>query len=114
MTGRLRPAAGSTNWDAAMMPFACNEATRFISPTKTPEYLAAGRPLISTPIVDVVRGWGHLEAVRIAATPAEFVSEAAIALSLSEGALSESAPGWLQAANRELERISWDRTWAQM
>ena len=36
------------NWDAAMMPFALNEATRFISPTKTPEYLAAGRPVVST------------------------------------------------------------------
>jgi UDP-galactopyranose mutase len=102
------------NWDAAMMPFACNEATRFISPTKTPEYLAAGRPLVSTPIVDVVRGWGHLEAVRIAATPAQFVNEAAIALSLSEIALSDGAPGWLQAADRELEQISWDRTWARM
>jgi UDP-galactopyranose mutase len=102
------------NWDAAMMPFACNGATRFISPTKTPEYLAAGRPLVSTPIVDVVRGWGHLEAVRIAATPTEFVSEAAIALSLSESALSDRAPGWLQAADRELEQISWDRTWARM
>src|SRR4051794_33205718 len=97
------------NWDVAMMPFACNEATRFISPTKTPEFLAAGRPLVSTPIVDVMRGWGHLEAVRIAATPTEFVSEAAIALSLSD-----RAPGWLQAADRELEQISWDRTWARM
>jgi UDP-galactopyranose mutase len=97
------------NWDAAMMPFARNEATRFISPTKTPEYLAAGRPLVSTPIVDVVRGWGHLEAVRIAATPAQFVSEGAIALSLSD-----RAPGWLQAADSELEQISWDRTWGRM
>ena len=37
------------------MPFAINESTRFISPTKTPEYLAGGRPVVSTPIVDVVR-----------------------------------------------------------
>ena len=100
------------NWDAAMMPFARNEATRFISPTKTPEYLAAGRPLVSTPIIDVVRGWGHLEAVRIAATPAQFVNEAAFALSLSDRASSRT--GWLQAADRELEQISWDRTWARM
>jgi UDP-galactopyranose mutase len=92
-----------------MMPFARNKATRFISPTKTPEYLAAGRPLVSTPITDVMRGWGHLEAVRIAATPAQFVDEAAFALSLSD-----RAPGWLQAADRELEQISWDRTWARM
>jgi UDP-galactopyranose mutase len=102
------------NWDVAMMPFARNEATRFISPTKTPEYLAAGRPVVSTPIVDVVRGWGHLDAVRIAATPPQFISEVAIALSLSESALSDRMPGWLQAADRELEQISWDRTWGRM
>src|SRR5205814_4717049 len=35
-------------WDVALMPFARNEATRFISPTKTPEYLAAGKPVVST------------------------------------------------------------------
>ena len=33
-------------WDVAMMPFALNESTRYISPTKTPEYLAAGRPVV--------------------------------------------------------------------
>src|SRR5690606_28943889 len=37
-------------WDVAMMPFALNDATRFISPTKTPEYLAAGRRVVSTAI----------------------------------------------------------------
>ena len=41
-------------WDVALMPFARNGATRFISPTKTPEYLAAGLPVVSTPIADVV------------------------------------------------------------
>ena len=56
-----------------------------------------------------MRGWGHLEAVRIAATPAQFVGETEIALSLSD-----HAPGWLQAADRELEHISWDRTWGRM
>jgi len=42
------------HWDLAIMPFAINEATRFISPTKTPEYLAAGKPVVSTPIHDVI------------------------------------------------------------
>ena len=46
------------------MPFALNESTRFISPTKTPEYLAAGRPVVSTPIRDVVRPYGELGLVR--------------------------------------------------
>ena len=53
------------NWDAAMMPFALNEATRFISPTKTPEYLAAGRPVVSTPVVDVVRQYGAVPGVTV-------------------------------------------------
>jgi UDP-galactopyranose mutase len=96
-------------WDAAMMPFARNAATRFISPTKTPEYLAAGKPVVSTPIVDVVRRWGHLEAVRIVAGPAQFVSETAIALTLTGG-----GPRWLEAVDAELEQLSWDRTWTQM
>src|SRR6185437_2093360 len=70
-------------WDVALMPFAINEATRFISPTKTPEYLAAGCPVVSTPIVDVVRHYGELEAVKIAATPDEFIAACDQALALS-------------------------------
>ncbi|MBV9824113.1 MAG: glycosyltransferase [Alphaproteobacteria bacterium] len=96
-------------WDLAIMPFAINEATRFISPTKTPEYLAAGKPIVSTPIVDVVRGWGNLEAVRIADTPANFVSEAEIALSLPK-----RDPDWLKPVDARLAQVSWDRTWARM
>ena len=55
-------------WDVAMMPFAINESTKFISPTKTPEYLAAGRPVVSTAIRDVVRPYGEEKLVRIAVT----------------------------------------------
>src|SRR3546814_1981339 len=57
-----------SGWDVALMPFAINEATRFISPTKTPEYLAGGCPVVSTPITDVIRHYGDMEAVRIADT----------------------------------------------
>jgi glycosyltransferase involved in cell wall biosynthesis len=46
------------SWEVAIMPFARNDATRFISPTKTPEYLAAGLPVVSTSVRDVVRGYG--------------------------------------------------------
>ena len=60
-------------WDVAMLPFAHNESTRFISPTKTPEYLAAGKPVVSTSITDVVRPYGAEKLVRIADTPEEFV-----------------------------------------
>ncbi len=55
-----------SGWDVALMPFAMNESTEFISPTKTPEYLAGGKPVVSTPIKDVVRHYGQLEGVQIA------------------------------------------------
>jgi UDP-galactopyranose mutase len=96
-------------WDVALMPFALNESTRFISPTKTPEYLAGGKPVVSTPIVDVIRHYGELEAVRIAKTLEEFVAAAEAALE------NNRAPGtWLEAADRMLTETSWDKTWQQM
>jgi glycosyltransferase involved in cell wall biosynthesis len=50
-------------FDVALMPFARNEATRSISPTKTLEYLAAGLPVVSTRIPDVVADHGHVVAL---------------------------------------------------
>jgi glycosyltransferase involved in cell wall biosynthesis len=46
-------------FDVAMMPFALNDATKYISPTKTLEYMAAGKPIISTKIIDVVRDYSR-------------------------------------------------------
>jgi len=80
-----------SGWDVALMPFAMNESTQFISPTKTPEYLAGGRPVVSTPIKDVVRHYGQLEGVRIASTAQEFVTACDAALKLSRNRES----GWL-------------------
>ena len=97
------------NWDVAMMPFAINEATRFISPTKTPEYLAAGRPVVSTPIVDVVRQYGAMPAVQIAATPEAFADAADRALALAPG-----AGDWLAEADALLAGMSWDAIWSTM
>jgi UDP-galactopyranose mutase len=96
-------------WDLAMLPFARNESTRFISPTKTPEYLAAGKPVVSTSIRDVVRPYGDLELVRIADTVSEFVCTA-------EKAMQEdtAASGWLSRVDALLEKTSWDRTWGSM
>jgi glycosyltransferase involved in cell wall biosynthesis len=98
-----------SGWDVAFMPFSLNESTRFISPTKTPEYLAAGKPVVSTPVTDVVRTYGDAGLVRIAATPDEFV--AAIEASLRERGTRKS---WLQAVDRLLDSMSWDKTWTQM
>ena len=96
-------------WDVALMPFAINDATRFISPTKTPEYLAAGKPVVSTPIRDVVRHYGRLEGVKIAATAAEFVAgcEAALELATSDG-------DWLAEVDQALSAMSWDITQRRM
>lgn len=96
-------------WDVALLPFAINDATRYISPTKTPEYLAAGKPVVSTPITDVIRPYGQMDLVRIAGTPQEFI--AAI-----EDALSPEAAGkeWLERVDKFLAQTSWDQTWAGM
>jgi UDP-galactopyranose mutase len=97
-------------WDVALMPFAMNESTQFISPTKTPEYLAGGRPVVSTPIKDVVRTYGELEGVKIASTPEEFVAACEDALELSRNRES----GWLAEADLMLSAASWDTTQARM
>ena len=98
-----------SGWDVALMPFALNDSTRFISPTKTPEYLAAGRPVVSTPITDVVRSYGETGLVHIARTPDEFVVACERALSIDR-----SAPQWLDSIDRVLSDMSWDSTWARM
>jgi glycosyltransferase involved in cell wall biosynthesis len=99
-----------SGWDVALMPFAMNESTRFISPTKTPEYLAGGKPVVSTPIRDVVRHYGALEGVKIASTPQEFVTACEQALELARNPES----GWLAEADLALSASSWDTTQARM
>jgi UDP-galactopyranose mutase len=94
-------------WDVATLLFAMNDSTRFISPTKTPEYLAAGKPVVSTPIRDVVRPYGESGLVHIAATPDEFVAAA-------EAALSEDGAARVRAADEFLSQTSWDETWSRM
>jgi UDP-galactopyranose mutase len=98
------------HWDVAIMPWALNDSTRFISPTKTPEYLAAGRPVVSTAVTDVVRTYAGEQLVAIADSAAEF--EAAIAAVLAEPPSARAA--WLARADAFLARNSWDRTWSRM
>ncbi|AHJ99147.1 glycosyltransferase family 1 protein [Hymenobacter swuensis] len=95
-------------WDVATLLFADNESTRFISPTKTPEYLAAGRPVVSTPIRDVVRPYGDLNLVQIASTADEFGRAIEKALTQTQDA------DWRQRTDAYLATISWDQTWDQM
>ena len=98
-----------SGWDVAMMPFAINESTRFISPTKTPEYLAGGKPVVSTPIRDVERHYSKLSAVRIAATAGEFMAACEAMLKLGE-----TTPDWLQEVDLTLASMSWDLTQGRM
>jgi UDP-galactopyranose mutase len=94
-------------WDVALMPFAKNDATRFISPTKTPEYLSAGKPVVSTSIRDVVRPYSVQGLAHIADTPLDFVAAC-------ETCLKEPRERFLRRADAFLARMSWDRTWAEM
>ena len=95
-------------WDVATLLFARNEHTRYISPTKTPEYLAAGKPVVSTSIRDVVRPYGETGLVRIADEPREFA--AAAEELMREGISAE----WLSRVDAFLAQNTWDRTWARM
>jgi UDP-galactopyranose mutase len=95
------------NWEIAMLPFAMNASTRFISPTKTPEYLAAGRPVVSTPIHDVVEPYGSMGLARIAANAEEFAAAIGELLATKDEQWSERVDGFLSD-------LSWDRTFVAM
>jgi UDP-galactopyranose mutase len=95
-------------WDIALIPFAINESTRYISPTKTPEYLAAGKPVISTPITDVIYPYGEQNFVHIVHNAAELVQKATTELQATD------KDSWLSRVDEYLANLSWDITWAQM
>jgi UDP-galactopyranose mutase len=97
-----------SGWDIAMMPFALNASTRFISPTKTPEYLAGGKPVISPSIADVVSPYGDLGLVHIADTAGEFVGIAA------EFLRHGTPAGWLSKVDRFLSARSWVKSVTDM
>jgi glycosyltransferase involved in cell wall biosynthesis len=95
-------------WDLGLMPFALNEATRFISPTKTPEFLAAGLPVVSTAIADVVRPYGASGLVSIAADAEEMVMQAQAWMDTA------NRRRWQDEVDRFLSAISWNKTWSDM
>jgi glycosyltransferase involved in cell wall biosynthesis len=94
-------------WDCAMMPFALNDATKYISPTKTPEFLAAGLPVVSTAVTDVVTPYGDAGLVHIAHSPEEFVA------AIDEALVTDSAERRQKAADF-LKDMSWDKTFESM
>ena len=96
-----------SGWDIALIPFAINESTKFISPTKTPEYLAAGVPVVSTPIRDVVQPYGEKGLVKIASTAEEFVAAA-------EEYMQMERTKWLPEVDQFLSDKSWSATYTEM
>lgn len=97
-----------SGWDIAIMPFALNDSTKYISPTKTPEYLSGGKPVISTPISDVVNDYGIHGLVSIAETAEQFVMKAETILA------STTNDEWLVNVDMRLQNMSWDNTWQNM
>ncbi len=95
-------------WDVAIIPFLRNDSTKYISPTKTPEYLAGGKPVISTSIIDVVTPYGSNNLVHIADTADEFIKAANFELS------PQDRDKWLQNVDTFLAQNSWDKTWDKM
>ena len=98
------------NWDIALLPFALNDSTRFISPTKIPEYLAGGKPVVSTPIKDVVSPYGQQKLVSIAENADQFVEAIDKILKIKR----EDRLHWLTRVDQQLSQNSWDYTWKRM
>ena len=92
-------------FDVCLMPFALNEATEFINPTKTLEYMAAGKPIVSTAVPDVVRNFTPM--VTVAHSPAEFVAGVVNSMTAPDGELIEKG---IEMASQS----SWESIVAQM
>jgi len=97
-----------SQWDIAMIMFAINESTEFISPTKTPEYLAAGLPVISTPIKDVIKPYGEENLVYIAKDAETFINYG------EEELAKTSRKDWIKKVDLFLANESWDSTFEKM
>ena len=96
-----------SKWDIALIPFLLNDATRYISPTKTPEYLAAGVPVVSTPIKDVVYPYGEEGFVKIASDASGFVKAA-------EELMRIDMSTWIPSVDEFLSTQSWSLTHTEM
>lgn len=91
-------------WNVALLPLVNNEITQYISPIETLEYMAAGKPVVSTAVPDVVRPYGRQKLTHIAQTESDFIAAL-------EAALDEELPSYLEAVDTFLAQTSWDYTW---
>ena len=97
-----------SGWNVALVPFLLNESTRFISPTKTPEYLAGGKPVVSSAIKDVINPYAKNKLVSIGADADDFVSAIDTLLKQSD------KETWLLQVDNFLADNSWDNTFSSM
>jgi glycosyltransferase involved in cell wall biosynthesis len=97
-----------SGWDVALIPFLLNESTRFISPTKTPEYLAAGKPVVSTAIHDVVSPYGEMGLVSIGTDVESFI------LAIEHELTNVWDDQWLYGVDTFLADKSWEHTFNSM
>ncbi|HEY8609246.1 MAG TPA: FAD-dependent oxidoreductase [Noviherbaspirillum sp.] len=95
-------------WDVCLLPFALNESTRYISPTKTLEYMAAELPIVSTPVTDVADAYSDI--VAIADDPKAFIAACEAALLASPDQHAEK----VAKMRRVLASTSWDTTAEKM
>jgi UDP-galactopyranose mutase len=95
-------------WDVCLMPFAMNDSTKFISPTKVLEYMAAELPIVSTPVNDVKVPYGHV--VAIASTAEEFIAACDAALAMTP----EQTADMIAVQRDIVANTSWDRTASAM
>jgi UDP-galactopyranose mutase len=95
-------------WDVCLLPFARNDSTRFISPTKTLEYMAAELPIVSTPITDVAEPYGDI--VYLGNTPEEFIAACEAALTADAGERDRR----VTLMRKVLSGTSWDVTVSAM
>ena len=97
-----------SGWDVCLLPFALNDATKYISPTKTLEYMAAERPIVSTPITDVAEPYGDI--VAIVERAEELVEACDKALAMGDAERNDM----ITRMRGVLARTSWDSTAAAM
>lgn len=92
-------------FSVCLMPFAMNESTEFINPTKALEYMATGRPIVSTPVPDVVRNFGSV--VKIGASHEEFIA-------LCHSALREPDSGSVERGLEMAHANTWESIVARL
>jgi hypothetical protein len=97
-----------SGWDVALIPFLLNESTRYISPTKTPEYLAAGKPVVSSAIRDVVAPYQQMGLVSIGSDVDSFVQ------AIENELKNANNQHWLNRVDAFLADKSWEDTFSSM